>query len=101
MKRLEGIEGIMRKQIRMALSKGVRVDVSVSHWPFGPLPRLTKQQKVILIGGFAASCSLQSHLGRCITKISEEAGQNIELVVPGNQFVPSTLVVYMTQYANA
>ncbi|KAF2181357.1 hypothetical protein K469DRAFT_713791 [Zopfia rhizophila CBS 207.26] len=67
MKCLEGIESIMRNQIQTALDKGVVVD------------------KVILIGGFAASISLQRYLRKYLDAISTYNNCHIRLVVPENQ----------------
>ncbi|RYP32429.1 hypothetical protein DL767_005193 [Monosporascus sp. MG133] len=66
-KRLQRIVGLMVEQIMGAASEGVRVD------------------KVVLIGGFAGSPSLQKELARRLKELSTQFALDIELIVRGNR----------------
>ncbi|RYP15476.1 hypothetical protein DL765_005683 [Monosporascus sp. GIB2] len=66
-KRLQRIVGLMEEQIMGAASEDVRVD------------------KVVLIGGFAGSPSLQKELARRLKELSTQFALDTELIVRGNR----------------
>ncbi|RYP65492.1 hypothetical protein DL770_008983 [Monosporascus sp. CRB-9-2] len=66
-KRLQRIAGLMEQQIVGAASEDMRVD------------------KVVLIGGFAGSPSLQKELARRLKELSTQFALDIELIVRGNR----------------
>lgn len=72
----------MTEQITLAKEKGLMVKVCDAATSHGSSTNRAHPQKVILIGGFAASPSLSKYLEGTLAQISKSQGRQVQLLCP-------------------
>ena len=79
---LTEVARLMTEQITLARDKGLLVKVGGAVTSRGSLTDWPHPQKVILIGGFAASPSLSKYLESTLAQISKSQGRQVQLLCP-------------------